>query len=592
MSENLTSFLNYPWGCLTFEMTMKSIKEREIEQLATTSLAVQGLLYVLQLVVLQAAPAIQEGPVSEETVGSESDEVTVELNPVRLFRLNSTRVDPIIRPDVVLDPAQDLSWAVDEVDPRVDAMVKLASEGSKFNNDMFPGGCVPSEIVVAPKKHKRNAISKGGRGRKASKKVIRKEKHVPAPRNNPLPLFDEDDDFDTLFPVRPLVCRSSRLDKDSNRDTQAPDKGFGLENYVDVIASYYKGCFPGDCSGSRAAVGQSFQGCEVENYLGPKTMGVDPEEVGNHGDAEESKDGGVESNGDGNGEDDEDSQTDRPMGIQDSQRDRPLTIPESKTGVQTQNSAVANHGGRRSKRKRNISSKLDARFQFDKKTKLLVGHPSPNATPSLDPKERFNCSLKKLKAISSIALVGDVTMNNKDILEHVLQTGEVDGNKLRVDVLDTKFISQLCHLYPKFCKAHVPQDFQFPTSLVDAIAGVGDFDRLQLFTNIMVLDCNIHLRIDASLKTALEPLSRMLPILFRQSALNPTMTQLLPTPYSVERSLCIQQVIDHVDAGLMTIFLIHAHVVGGMDDCLEFSPDCIETQTKKLVSAFILAGVP
>jgi len=108
----------------------------------------------------------------------------------------------------------------------------------------------------------------------------------------------------------------------------------------------------------------------------------------------------------------------------------------------------------------------------------------------------------------------------------------------------------------------------------------------------MVLDCNIHLRIDASLKTALEPLSRMLPILFRQSALNPTMTQLLPTPYSVERSLCIQQVIDHVYAGLMTIFLIHAHVVGGMDDCLEFSPDCIETQTKKLVSAFILAGVP
>lgn len=97
--------------------------------------------------------------------------------------------------------------------------------------------------------------------------VIRKEKHVPAPRNNPLPIFDEDDDFDTLFPVRPLVCRSSRLDKDSNRDTQAPDKGFGLENYVDVIASYYKGCFPGDCSGSRAAVGQSFQGCEVENYL-------------------------------------------------------------------------------------------------------------------------------------------------------------------------------------------------------------------------------------------------------------------------------------------------------------------------------------
>ncbi|KAL9811845.1 hypothetical protein AtNW77_Chr5g0113901 [Arabidopsis thaliana] len=33
--------------------------------------------------------------------------------------------------------------------------------------------------------------------------------------------------------------------------------------------------------------------------------------------------------------------------------------------------------GRRSKRLCTLSSKLDGRFQYDKKTKLLVGHPSP-----------------------------------------------------------------------------------------------------------------------------------------------------------------------------------------------------------------------
>ena len=79
MSENLPTFLNYPWGHLTFEMTIKSIQEREVEQLATTFIAVQGLLYTLQLVVLQAAPTIQEGLVSEVTVGSESGEEAVEL---------------------------------------------------------------------------------------------------------------------------------------------------------------------------------------------------------------------------------------------------------------------------------------------------------------------------------------------------------------------------------------------------------------------------------------------------------------------------------------------------------------------------------
>ena len=69
--------------------------------------------------------------------------------------LFQTRVDPIIRPNAVLDPVLDLSWVVDEVDPPVDTMVKLASEGFTFNNDMFPGGCLPSEVFVAPKKQKK-----------------------------------------------------------------------------------------------------------------------------------------------------------------------------------------------------------------------------------------------------------------------------------------------------------------------------------------------------------------------------------------------------------------------------------------------------
>lgn len=69
--------------------------------------------------------------------------------------------------------------------------------------------------------------------------------------------------------------------------------------------------------------------------------------------------------------------------------------------VPSQTSVVGNNGGRRSKRLRTRSTKLDGRFQFDKKTKLLVGHPSPIANTSgcLDPEERFNRSLKKLKAI-------------------------------------------------------------------------------------------------------------------------------------------------------------------------------------------------
>ena len=56
--------------------------------------------------------------------------------------------------------------------------------------------------------------------------------------------------------------------------------------------------------------------------------------------------------------------------------------------------------GRRSRRPRTLSSKLDGRFHFDKKTKLLVGHPSPLISAGevvADPEERYQRSLLKLK---------------------------------------------------------------------------------------------------------------------------------------------------------------------------------------------------
>ena len=38
-----------------------------------------------------------------------------------------------------------------------------------------------------------------------------KEKQVPVSRDHPIPIFIEDEDFESLFPVRPLVRRSARV---------------------------------------------------------------------------------------------------------------------------------------------------------------------------------------------------------------------------------------------------------------------------------------------------------------------------------------------------------------------------------------------
>ncbi|CAD5314656.1 unnamed protein product [Arabidopsis thaliana] len=190
-------FLSYPWGRLSFEMMMTSIKEMEVEQLATTCVAVQGLLYALQLVVLEAVPAIQEGPQIDEVVGSDLEEeaaagvgsrqelpsssgmpkmlmpnarnttYVITIRSQQLILFLQAHLDPIIFPDSWMNPAEDLTWSNDKDDVRVENIVKMAEEGKPFSNEMFGGGCIPTEVVVASKKQKRGGKTKVVRGRKA-----------------------------------------------------------------------------------------------------------------------------------------------------------------------------------------------------------------------------------------------------------------------------------------------------------------------------------------------------------------------------------------------------------------------------------------
>ncbi|CAE5959306.1 unnamed protein product [Arabidopsis arenosa] len=114
--------------------------------------------------------------------------------------------------------------------------------------------------------------------------------------------------------------------------------------------------------------------------------------------------------------------------------------------VPSQSNVVGNPGERRSKRLRTISSKLDGRFQFDNKDVRK----KPLSNKVIDALLKFS--------------------------RHILRTDDVDE-----ELLNTNFISHLCRLFPKFSKAPVPEDFQFPKALIDAVSGVGELDRAQLY---------------------------------------------------------------------------------------------------------------
>ncbi|EOA18281.1 hypothetical protein CARUB_v10006780mg [Capsella rubella] len=149
MCEDLQFFLGYPWGRLSFETMMKSIKDRDVVQLATTCVTVQGVLYALQLVILQAAPAIQDGSPADELPCSDSQEepaadvgnrssVTLKIsNAKRLDGICEILVDPVIFPDLEMDHAEDLTWddesgvGTKEAEKGVLAKISRARKGQK-----------------------------------------------------------------------------------------------------------------------------------------------------------------------------------------------------------------------------------------------------------------------------------------------------------------------------------------------------------------------------------------------------------------------------------------------------------------------------
>lgn len=97
----------------------------------------------------------------------------------------SVRVATIICPDLDLDPEEDLSWSEDDEDERVDNILILAEQGLIFKNDMFGGGCFPSQMQLASKKQKRCVKSNGGRNRKG--KPSKNTSRVRTKHQRPVP---------------------------------------------------------------------------------------------------------------------------------------------------------------------------------------------------------------------------------------------------------------------------------------------------------------------------------------------------------------------------------------------------------------------
>ncbi|KAL0801870.1 hypothetical protein Bca101_057046 [Brassica carinata] len=159
--EDTDAFLSFPWGHLAFDMLMTSIKKRDEISLSQNTIALQGFALALQLVIVEAVPALTE-VVQDACSSSESDsededtEIVISkakkktLNPAHARELDR-KAEVVVRSIIPEDPQRPLMDAVlvwtDEVfDIKVEHLVNLIRKEFVFRKDMFKGGATKEDV--------------------------------------------------------------------------------------------------------------------------------------------------------------------------------------------------------------------------------------------------------------------------------------------------------------------------------------------------------------------------------------------------------------------------------------------------------------
>ncbi|KAF8092878.1 hypothetical protein N665_0399s0014 [Sinapis alba] len=184
MIKDIEEFFAYPWGRISFDMLMSSIKERKEVSLSQNTIALKGFVLSLQLVMVEAVPALTEAVHDDSSSGSE-DEFGEEEDNTDDDKGEKKSISPghardtdaagkaIVRSiifggDKPVNATPDFEWSDDEEDHLVDNLMKLIDQGYPFSQSCFIGGVTKVEVIKLREEakaegiHRKNTKSKQG----------------------------------------------------------------------------------------------------------------------------------------------------------------------------------------------------------------------------------------------------------------------------------------------------------------------------------------------------------------------------------------------------------------------------------------------
>uniref|UniRef100_A0A0D3D3T4 Ubiquitin-like protease family profile domain-containing protein n=1 Tax=Brassica oleracea var. oleracea TaxID=109376 RepID=A0A0D3D3T4_BRAOL len=188
--RELDEFFVYPWGRVSFEMLMSSIKERDEVALTQSTIALQGYVQSLQMVMTKAVPGLtelvrQDSPT--DAAGDDDDNVSgsnsstfsclffAGCNDISCNRITKfmVRVTSIIQPATDFEIKEDcLFFSDDEDDDSIDKMVSLIRDGARFTKKMFIGGATSADVERMREEAEAEALEKKKKKRKTPCQTI------------------------------------------------------------------------------------------------------------------------------------------------------------------------------------------------------------------------------------------------------------------------------------------------------------------------------------------------------------------------------------------------------------------------------------
>ncbi|KAF8093209.1 hypothetical protein N665_0388s0010 [Sinapis alba] len=160
--KDLEGFLAFPWGRLSFELLMSSIKERNEVSLSQNTIALKGFVMALQLVMIEAVPALTEVFHEGGSSGSEGEYAAKEDLPDK-ERRGKRSISPgharetdcagkaavvsiILVGNEDFNGQSEFGWSDDEGDVTVDNLVNLIEGGFSFTHSCFTGGASKTDV--------------------------------------------------------------------------------------------------------------------------------------------------------------------------------------------------------------------------------------------------------------------------------------------------------------------------------------------------------------------------------------------------------------------------------------------------------------